>query len=41
MDGEPMLGATQVDIEVLPGSLRVLMPATARERLCKSLLPGD
>jgi YegS/Rv2252/BmrU family lipid kinase len=34
LDGEPMLGATQVDIKVLPRSLRVLMPLEARERLC-------
>ena len=26
MDGEPLLGATRVDLEVLPRSLRVLMP---------------
>jgi YegS/Rv2252/BmrU family lipid kinase len=34
MDGEPMLGTTRVELEVLPRSLRVLMPLQARERLC-------
>ena len=38
MDGEPLLGATRVDLEVLPRSLRVLMPTQSRERLC---LPGQ
>jgi diacylglycerol kinase family enzyme len=36
MDGEPMLGSNQVDIEVLPRSLRVLMPLQSQERLCNS-----
>jgi diacylglycerol kinase (ATP) len=36
MDGEPMLGATLATLEVLPHSLRVLMPVEARRRLCKS-----
>jgi YegS/Rv2252/BmrU family lipid kinase len=34
IDGEPMLGTTQVDIEVMPHGLFVLMPPQARERLC-------
>jgi diacylglycerol kinase (ATP) len=34
MDGEPMLGATSAVFEVLPRSLRVLMPLDARQRLC-------
>jgi diacylglycerol kinase family enzyme len=35
MDGEPLLGAQQVTIEVLPGKLQILMPQQARSRLCK------
>jgi YegS/Rv2252/BmrU family lipid kinase len=35
MDGEPMLGAQQVTLEVLPQKLYILMPLQARERLCK------
>ncbi len=34
MDGEPLLGTTRVDLEVLPRSLQVLMPLQSRERLC-------
>jgi len=34
LDGEPMLGATEVGIEVLPRSLQVLMPLQSRDRLC-------
>ena len=40
MDGEPMIGATRVDIEVLPRSLRVLMPLQSRERLCSPVQPS-
>lgn len=36
MDGEPMLGATKVDIQVLPRGLRVLMPLQSRGLLCNS-----
>jgi YegS/Rv2252/BmrU family lipid kinase len=36
LDGEPMLGATEVGIEVLPRSLQVLMPLQSRDRLCTS-----
>jgi len=35
MDGEPMLGAQRVFLEVLPQKLQILMPLTARQRLCK------
>lgn len=35
MDGEPMLGARQADIEVLHHGLRVLMPLRSMQRLCK------
>ncbi len=34
LDGEPMLGALRVDLEVLPRSLNVLMPRQARDLLC-------
>lgn len=40
MDGEPLLGANQVDIEVLPRSLQVLMPLQSREQLCSSAHNG-
>jgi diacylglycerol kinase (ATP) len=33
MDGEPMLGAQQVTLEVLPGKLQVLLPPQARRLL--------
>lgn len=39
LDGEPLLGAIRADIEVLPHSLKILMPARARERLCYPLQP--
>jgi len=35
MDGEPMLGATSAALEVLPQSLRVLMPPQSRQRVCQ------
>ncbi len=35
MDGEPMLGATRVEIQVLPRSLHVLIPSEARQQLCR------
>jgi len=35
MDGEPMLGSQSVLLDILPRRLRVLMPAEARDRLCK------
>jgi len=34
MDAEPMIGARQVVIEVLPRKLNLLMPVQARQRLC-------
>jgi diacylglycerol kinase family enzyme len=40
MDGEPSLGTKRVDIEVSPGSLRVLMPLGSRDQLCRSILPA-
>lgn len=36
MDGEPMLGATQVSLEVVPNTLRVLVPPQAVHLLCKN-----
>lgn len=37
MDGEPMLGSSSVTLEVLPRSLRVLIPEESRRRLCRSV----
>jgi diacylglycerol kinase (ATP) len=34
IDGEPMIGARQVVLEVLPRKLNLLMPVQARQRLC-------
>jgi diacylglycerol kinase family enzyme len=34
MDGEPMLGAQHVSLEVLQGSLQVLIPPQSRYLLC-------
>jgi diacylglycerol kinase family enzyme len=34
MDGEPMLGTQQASLEVLQGSLQVLIPPQARYLLC-------
>jgi len=36
IDGEPMLGAQQATIEVIPRGLRVLIPARARELLSRA-----
>ena len=36
MDGEPMHSTKKVALEVLPQQLQILMPASARARLCKS-----
>jgi diacylglycerol kinase (ATP) len=38
MDGEPMLGATVAEIEVVPQGLRILMPSQAHDRLCRQRL---
>ncbi len=40
MDGEPMLGATRVDIEVQPRRLQVLMPEQSRKLLCAAPPPA-
>jgi diacylglycerol kinase family enzyme len=40
MDGEPMLGAQKVSLEVLPQKLQVLMPRETREQLCKPHAQG-
>jgi diacylglycerol kinase (ATP) len=40
MDGEPMLGAHQVSLEVLPQKLRILMPEESRRQLCKPASHG-
>ncbi len=40
MDGEPMLGAQQVLLEVLPRKLQILMPPQARQQLCKPCAEG-
>jgi YegS/Rv2252/BmrU family lipid kinase len=40
MDGEPMLGATRVDIEVQPRRLQVLMPEQSRKLLCAAAPPA-
>jgi len=34
MDGEPVLNAQQITLEVLPRQLKILMPPAARARLC-------
>ncbi len=36
MDGEPMLGASQATLEVVPNALRVLVPPQAVHLLCKN-----
>jgi diacylglycerol kinase (ATP) len=40
MDGEPMLGAQKVLLEVLPQKLQILMPRETREKLCKPHAQG-
>jgi diacylglycerol kinase family enzyme len=40
MDGEPMLGARRVLLEVLPQKLQILMPPQARQRLCRPCAEG-
>jgi diacylglycerol kinase (ATP) len=40
MDGEPMLGAQKVSLEVLPQKLQILMPKETRELLCKPHVEG-
>ncbi|HTX93129.1 MAG TPA: diacylglycerol kinase family protein [Anaerolineales bacterium] len=40
IDGEPMLGAQQVTLEVLPQKLQVLMPPESRDQLCKPRAEG-
>jgi diacylglycerol kinase (ATP) len=40
MDGEPMLGAQQVTLEVLPQKLNILMPDESRAQLCKPPAKG-
>jgi len=41
MDGEPMLGAQEVRLEVLKGQLQVLMPAHARHLLQNGKMDGS
>ena len=40
MDGEPMLGAQQVVLEVLQGKLQVLIPSHARHLLQNDKMTG-
>lgn len=41
MDGEPMLGGKLAEINIQPGSLRVLLPENANKYLCAPTRPPD